>query len=204
MSLVKKYYEASNGNFEDFSKKYVKILLNYLENLDHKTLLEIKNIFDEAKTKRKKIFFAGNGGSAATASHSVCDYAIGPREFENGFRCISLNDNIPSITALSNDIDYSEVFSKQISNLGDAGDVLVVISASGNSENLVKAVDTAKSKGLTTIGWTGFDGGRLASIVDCNLLITAEKGDYGPVEDLHLIVNHILANFFIEKIRFKK
>ena len=152
--------------------------------------------FLKARQENKTIYFAGNGGSAATASHFAQDMnEIGRKIRGNGFRTQSINDSVAALTAISNDYSYDNVFSMQIQYNFDEGDVLVVISASGNSPNVINAVNLANEKGGTTIGLVGFDGGRLAQICDHTVHIQSKKGEYGPVEDIHLVLDHMIVSY---------
>ncbi len=126
---------------------------------------------------------------------------VGRKIRGKGFRTQSINDNVSTLTAISNDYSYDSVFSLQIQNSFDPGDVLVVISASGNSPNVVKAVELAKEKGGSTIALVGFDGGRLAQICDYVIHIQSKKSEYGPVEDVHLIVNHMIVSYLMMELR---
>jgi len=156
----------------------------------------------QARDHDKTIYFAGNGGSAATASHFAQDMGeVGRKIKERGFRTVSLNDNVSAVTAISNDYGYEQVFLLQIENNFDAGDVLVVISASGNSPNVVKAVELARQKGGVTVGLVGFDGGRLAQICDHVVHVKSNKGEYGPVEDIHLVLNHMIVAYLILELK---
>ncbi len=138
------------------------------------------------------VFFAGNGGSASTASHFACDLGKGTiRPDCRRFRAISLADNTELITAWANDVSYEGVFAEQLINLMRAGDVLVVISASGNSANIVRTVEVAREGGLCTIGLLGFDGGKLKALVDIPIVV--ECRDYGQVESIHLTLHHLIC-----------
>lgn len=151
-----------------------------------------------AYRNNKQVFLLGNGGSSSTASHMAADLAkntIGPNM--KRFRIVSLNDNAAIMTALANDLGYENVFSEQLTNLVQAGDVLVVVSASGNSPNVLKAMRYASSRSATVVGLLGFDGGMAGKLADISLIVPSEH--YGVVEDVHLIVNHILVDYF--KIR---
>jgi D-sedoheptulose 7-phosphate isomerase len=139
------------------------------------------------------LYVIGNGGSATTASHMVTDLGIGSLRRRNPVRCISLVDNPGVLTATSNDIDFSSIFSQQIKLLGRSGDVLLCFSASGNSPNLIRAVEVAKTLDIMTVGITGFDGGRLREICDISIHIPTEIGSYGVVEDIHSTVSHVLT-----------
>ena len=140
------------------------------------------------------VFVAGNGGSAATASHFATDIGVGSLNRTNPVRVVSLCDNSAVITAISNDLDYSAVFEQQIKLLGKPEDLLVVISASGNSQNLIKAVEMAKAIGMNVFSLTGFDGGRLREITSAqNVHVATPKGAYGLVEDAHLAICHVIT-----------
>ena len=156
------------------------------------------DVIMEAYEGGKQIFVVGNGGSASTASHLACDLGKGtslpdrPR-----FRVISLTDNVATMTAWSNDVSYEDVFVEQLKNLVNSGDVVIGISASGNSENVVRAMRYADEIGCQTVGWSGFGGGKLAEICDVNVIVDSDR--YGPVEDVHLILNHILHAWIQEE-----
>lgn len=147
----------------------------------------------------KQVFTLGNGGSASTASHIAADLAkntIGPNM--DRFRITSLNDNTAILTALANDLGYENVFSEQLQNLIRPGDLLLAVSASGNSPNVLKAIRYARSRSAEVVGILGFDGGEAAKLAD--LAIIVPSFDYGVVEDLHLIINHILVEYFKQKL----
>lgn len=151
-----------------------------------------------ARAEDRTIFFFGNGGSASTASHFVTDIAKVAGGTEGGgkgrrFRCLSLNDNIPGLTAWANDVGYAEVFSGPLKALAEKGDVAVAISGSGNSPNVLEAVKTARTMGLTTIGLTGMGGGKLKDLVDVPLVVPSNSMQH--TEDTHLIVLHLLTAY---------
>ena len=154
-----------------------------------------------ARDKGQTVFIAGNGGSAATASHLANDLGKATkRSGRPSFRVLSLADNVPWLTALANDEGYERVFTGQLENMGRAGDVLLVISASGSSPNLVDAVTYASTHGLKTIGLLGFDGGVLRDRVDQLLWVETERGAYGPVETMHTLLCDLLATCLIEDL----
>ena len=155
-------------------------------------ILELAKIVLEA-SERNVVYVVGNGGSATTASHMATDLGVGSLRRSNPVRCISLVDNPGVLTATSNDLDFSSVFSQQIKLLGRRGDVLICFSASGNSVNLIKAVEEAKKIGVLTIGITGFDGGRLKDLCDISIHTPTKVGSYGVVEDIHSTVSHVLT-----------
>jgi D-sedoheptulose 7-phosphate isomerase len=165
--------------------------------LQHIDLDQFEHIYRMLRTARDRgamVYIAGNGGSAATASHWAND--LGKSTKASGqapLRVMSLTDNIAWLTALANDESYERVFAGQLENFARPGDVLVVLSASGNSPNLLRAVELARARGLTTIGLLGFDGGALKSMVDKVLLLPTRKGAYGLVESGHDLLCHILT-----------
>ncbi len=151
-----------------------------------------------ARSEDRTIFFFGNGGSASTASHFVTDIAkvAGGTEGRGPgrrFRCVSLNDNIPGMTAWANDVGYAEIFSGQLKALAVKGDVALAISGSGNSPNVLEAVKTARALGMTTIGLTGMGGGKLKDLVDVAMVVQSNSMQH--TEDTHLIVLHILTAY---------
>lgn len=139
------------------------------------------------------LYVIGNGGSATTAAHMVTDLGVGSLRRGNPIRCVSLVDNSGVLTATSNDLDFSSVFSQQIKLLGRQGDFLLCFSASGNSVNLIKAVEEAKKLEVVTIGIIGFDGGRLKDLCDISIHTPTRVGSYGVVEDIHSTVSHVLT-----------
>ncbi len=183
----------------DRIQNYISHLQGVLERL---TLPDVRRSIDvimEAYYAEKQIFVIGNGGSASTASHLACDLGKGtsipgkPR-----FRVISLTDNVATMSAWSNDVSYEDVFVEQLKNLVNPEDVVIGISASGNSENVIRAIRHAKDIGCKTIGWSGFGGGTLATICDDNVVVDSNR--YGPVEDVHLILNHVLHAWIQEEL----
>jgi D-sedoheptulose 7-phosphate isomerase len=153
------------------------------------------DILYRAYQHNKQVFIIGNGGSAATASHMACD--LGKNTITNNrprFRVMSLNDNMPLISALANDVGYEHVFAEQLRNLIHAGDVLISISGSGNSPNVIRAMEYARSRAATNIALLGFDGGRAMELADEYMLVPIQ--DYGIVEDLHMVLDHILTEYF--------
>ena len=144
------------------------------------------------------VFLIGNGGSAANASHFAQDLAKGTLSSmaaTRRFRVVALTDNIGFITALANDEGYDSIFEQQLRNLAGEGDLLVAISGSGNSPNIIRAVEFAQSVGMRVVGVTGFDGGTLRRIAQRVVRVPTEIGEYGPVEDVHLILNHAVTSF---------
>jgi D-sedoheptulose 7-phosphate isomerase len=147
----------------------------------------------------KQVFTLGNGGSASTASHMATDLAkntIGPNM--RRFRILSLNDNTSMLTALANDLGYENVFREQLQNLIHPGDLLIAVSASGNSPNVLNAIRYAQNECAEVAGILGFEGGEAARLVDVAIIVPSTN--YGVVEDVHLIINHILVDYFKGKL----
>ncbi len=154
----------------------------------------------EARANGRTIFFFGNGGSASTASHFVCD--IGKATNQPGgkrFRCLALNDSVTTTTAWANDADYSKVFVEQLDTLAEPGDVVVAISGSGNSPNVLRAVELAKQRGLRTIGLTGIGGGKLKDLVEIPIVVPSNSMQH--TEDVHLVINHCLTAFLRDEVK---
>lgn len=148
-----------------------------------------------ARERGATIYIAGNGGSAAIASHWVNDLGKATkRSGQRPMRVMSLSDNISWLTALANDEGYERIFAGQLENFGESGDVLIVISSSGNSANLIEAVKLARSRGMTTVGMLGFDGGLLKDKVNECLWLPTAKGSYGLVESAHTLLCHVLTD----------
>tara|TARA_B100000315_G_C14371790_1_gene493312 strand:- start:33 stop:587 length:555 start_codon:yes stop_codon:yes gene_type:complete len=169
-----------------------------LLNIEYEKIVNVIKCFSEARKCGSDIIFIGNGGSAATASHFAQDLAgVGRKTGKQGFRSRSLTDNTSFITAMGNDYGYESIFTCQMRNLFNEGDVLVAISASGNSQNVVEAVKLAKKMGGISIGLIGFDGGKLLDLCDHVIHVVSDKGEYGPVEDIHLMLGHMITSYFM-------
>jgi len=187
---------------EKFIRTYLDTIKSLTRQLDVKEIVKIIKTLERKMNQGKRVFIAGNGGSAATASHMACDLnktVLGksPKSNQKGFKAICLSDNIPLITAIANDTSYDFIFSEQLKNYGQKGDLLLVISGSGNSKNIIEAIKTVNSLKMETAAFLGFDGGKAKHLVDSYVLIPSF--DYGPVEDFHLILNHLIAVYFKEK-----
>lgn len=190
---------------ESCIKEYLVDLEKQVKSLSVQKIHELVNVLYNVYKNGKDIYIIGNGGSAATAIHFSCDLGKGTvrnlnDNHEKRFKVVPLTSNIATITAIANDIGYDEVFSQQLLNLMSKGDVLIAISASGNSKNILKAVDVAKETGLIVIGLCGFGGGRLKDVSDYSIVI--ESNSYGVVEDLHHILAHII-NYCLRNIKDK-
>jgi D-sedoheptulose 7-phosphate isomerase len=176
------------------ASSYLASLRTLLATIDLHAVDRLIGLLKLVRDDRRTIFIAGNGGSAATASHWVND--LGKATKRSGrlpIRAISLADNVSWLSALANDEGYARVFAGQLENFASANDVLIVISASGNSPNLLEAVGVARRAGMTSIGLLGFDGGELKRIVDDMVWVRCEKGAYELVEDAHAAICHAIT-----------
>jgi D-sedoheptulose 7-phosphate isomerase len=177
------------------------IISNYLKSAHEITgLLSVEEIekfarmLADVRKIQGTVFLIGNGGSASTASHFATDLGIGTLKTGYPVRVISLTDNAAVTTAISNDIDYESVFAQQIKVLGNPNDLLVLISASGNSKNLLSALKVSQEIGMMSFSLTGFDGGELRRLTkECNVHVPSKMGEYGLVEDAHLAICHIVT-----------
>tara|TARA_B100000678_G_scaffold274019_1_gene264799 strand:+ start:83 stop:688 length:606 start_codon:yes stop_codon:yes gene_type:complete len=200
MNNIDQIYSESLS-INDYSKSYIDYLSSVLNNISLTDIEKFVEVLLEARERESSIFFIGNGGSAATASHFANDIAIGTRTYEKPFRAISLCDNQAVITAIANDDGYEKIFSQQLQVLLKKQDVVVAISASGNSPNLLDAIDTAKKMNTITVGISAFDGGKMKEMVDVSLHVPTEKGEYGPAEDAHMVLDHLVSNYLMRFVR---
>lgn len=180
-----------------FIESYQKQLMDVLEGLDLQAIEAIIAAFAKARDEGKTIFVCGNGGSAASASHVVCDVVKGASfGKEQRFRMLCLIDNFPTLTAYSNDVGYDVVIVEQLKNFANPGDVVMALSGSGNSPNVVNALEWARSKGLVTIAMTGRDGGKLGALADIHFHVPHPH--MGRIEDAHMVACHMIAYHFME------
>lgn len=201
MNRIEEIFSNSPSG-KDYAKRYASYLSELLLNLDCGAIEKVIEVFQKARATGRTIFFAGNGGSAATCSHFAEDLAYGTRaEGKEPFKAVSLTENVAYMTAIANDEGYENIFVAQMKNLFKQGDILVAISGSGNSPNLIKAVEYANSHGGISIGILGFDGGKIKEICHYCIHIPTKKGEYGPVEDAHLILGHLITTCLMFKLR---
>lgn len=161
-------------------------------------ILEISTLIADAFTKGKRLFLIGNGGSACDASHIAAEFVNRFKKDRPGLPAIALNTDMAVITSISNDYDYSDIFARQVRTLADEGDILIAISTSGGSKNILKAVDVAKKKGLVTIAFTGLKGEKFAS--KCDYAVVAPSEDTPRIQELHITVAHIICQIVEELI----
>jgi D-sedoheptulose 7-phosphate isomerase len=185
-----------SASLAEYAKRYARYLITLLSQLDHEAIERVGALLEQARQNGRTVFVIGNGGSASTASHVANDLGLGPRIFGgSAYRVVSLTDNVAFLTAAANDVGYESVFAEQLRTLMCDGDVIVAISASGNSPNILKAIEYARTRQAVTIALTGFDGGVLRTMVSECLNIATPPGDYGPVEDLHLVLGHLITSY---------
>jgi D-sedoheptulose 7-phosphate isomerase len=184
--------------FQEVAATHLASLRRLLTDVDLEAVDRVVQVLRRARDGGSTVFIAGNGGSASTASHWVND--LGKATKRSGcqpIRVLSLSDNTSWLTALANDEGYDRVFAGQLENFARAGDVLIVISASGNSLNLIRAVELARGRGVTTVALLGFDGGRLKDLVAEMIWIRTERGAYELVEDTHAVICHAITRCLI-------
>lgn len=181
---------------------YVNKEVELLNTMDKEVIEETINALLEAYESESTIYVFGNGGSASTASHMANDFNKGISEHtEKKFRVCCLNDNVSTVLAIANDISYEDIFSFQLKNKMKPGDVVIGISGSGNSENVIRALKYAKTEGAKTIGWVGFDGGTVSKISD--IVFHVPIHNMQIVEDFHLILNHLMMYAIMQNWEIK-
>ena len=188
---------ASNAGA--FATEYFERVKRALDDIDVDRIAQIATVLDQARRDGRTIFVAGNGGSATTATSMANDLGfdiVKKTGIDLPFRFLAVTDNTAAITAIANDVGYEDIFVNQIRIHYRPGDLLIVISASGNSPNAIRAAEWVKAAGGMVIALLGFTGGMLMGLSDIVLHVPTEAGEYGPVEDAHLIVNHVLAHWF--------
>ncbi|MCP4872119.1 MAG: SIS domain-containing protein [Proteobacteria bacterium] len=180
-------------SFQEHTRRYRSRLERALTVLDSPALAALAGELEALRERRGRLFVLGNGGSATTASHLANDLGAGLGE--RGLDTIALADSMPGMTAAANDRGYDDVFAHQLRPRLRAGDLVLSLSASGSSENLVRATTLAQEVGARTAAIVGMDGGRLHELADVAVHIPTDAGDYGPAEDLQLVLDHVLADW---------
>ena len=205
-NIIDKIYDESN-NIDEFISGYFENLNYIINQLDFGSLSRFIEEFTDSYENDQTIFVAGNGGSASTASTMANDIGFDIMKktgVSKPIKIHALTENSSVITAIANDTGYENIFLNQLKIHYKEGDKLLVISASGNSKNLILAAEWVKERGGIVIGLLGFTGGELKNICDHYVHIKTGIGEYGPVEDLHLIINHILAHWLQNKLKVMK
>jgi D-sedoheptulose 7-phosphate isomerase len=182
----------------DFAQRYRASVTGTLELIDTGKVAQAIQWLEKARDQGRHIFVCGNGGSASTASHFACDILKGASyRRDKRFRIMALNDSLPTLTAYSNDVSYECVFAEQLKNFAEPDDVVIAISGSGNSLNVVRAVEYANSIGCRTIALSGRDGGELGRLAQLNIHV--KEPHMGRIEDAHMIVCHMICYYFMEQ-----
>ncbi len=183
-----------------FPGQYRDRLAEAIASIDVEKVGQAIRLLAETRDQGRRIFVCGNGGSACTASHFAMEMVKGASYGKDSrFRILALNESAPTITAYSNDVSYECIFAEQLKNFAEPGDVLVAISSSGNSPNVLRAVEYANSAGCHTIGLTGYEGGKLGPLVE--LEIRTADHHTGRVEDTHMVVLHMICYYFMQEER---
>ena len=200
MNNLDKIFEKNQGIVE-FTSEYFKYLYQLLNSINKQEIEKFTKELEDSLTNENTIFIAGNGGSAATASHMANDMGMIAQKTGNSkyFKTLSLTDNVALISAIANDYGYDTIFVEQLKIYFKPGDKLIVISASGNSPNLIKAAEFVQKNDGKVIGLLGFDGGKLKDLSDISIIVETPKGEYGPVEDIHIILDHLVSNWLLLK-----
>lgn len=185
----------------EFASRYVRYIAEVLQAIDPQAIARFVHTLLDARARGATVYFIGNGGSASTASHFANDIAIGTNSYDRPFRVLSLTDNQAIVTALANDYGYEEVFVRQLRVLGRPGDVLVGISASGNSPSLIRAMEYAASANIKTVAITAFGGGAMKRIADDGIHVPTGDKEYGPAEDAHMVLDHLVGAYLIRVVR---
>jgi D-sedoheptulose 7-phosphate isomerase len=184
---------------EDYIADYLKVMRSCLDEIAAQNVEEIVDIITKAWQDNRCVFIMGNGGSATTAAHFARDLSIGTAMAgKRRLRVVSLADNIATVTALANDLGYHLIFKEQLVGCLEKGDVVIGISVSGNSPNVLEGIEYAGSRGAVTVGLIGFGGGKLKELVNKSIVLSSR--DYGPVEDTHLVLDHIISALVKERI----
>jgi D-sedoheptulose 7-phosphate isomerase len=200
MNEVERLFDRT-GTGAAFARGYLLYVQKVLSGIDADAVARLIDVLLSARDRDAQIFFLGNGGSAATASHFANDIGYGSRSWTRPFRATSLCDNAAVVTAIANDYGYEEVFVAQLKTAMRRGDVVVAISVSGNSPNVLRGLEYANAHGGVTVGLTGFDGGRVKAIAQLNVHVPTNAGEYGPAEDGHMVLDHLIGAFLLHACR---
>ncbi|MDA0998025.1 MAG: SIS domain-containing protein [Proteobacteria bacterium] len=193
-SISMTFPDRAYADIGAFADDYFETLAGAVGTVDRAQLGRAAALLKQAYGERRTVYACGNGGSAAISNHLHCDHMKGIQtDTHVRPRIVSLSSTIETITAIANDISYDDVFVYQLRTMADAGDVLITISSSGDSENVVRAAQWAKDNGVRVVALTGFSGGRTAKLADVNLHVVADN--YGVIEDAHQSLMHILAQY---------
>jgi D-sedoheptulose 7-phosphate isomerase len=193
-------YESSETP-ASFAAEYLSYLSKVLSEIKTTDIERFVTVLLNARETGNQIIFMGNGGSAATASHFANDISIGTHTLDKPFRAISITDNVAILTAVANDSGYDEIFHQQLKVVMRPGDIVVGISASGNSKNILIAIEYANSMGNETVGITAFDGGKLRDLAMQSIHVPTNEKEYGPAEDAHMVLDHLIGAYLMRTIK---
>lgn len=186
-------------NYQSQIKSYIESEVQVLRSLDIDDINNVMNELEKAYNEANMVYIFGNGGSAATASHYTNDFNKGISEYTSKkFKFVCLNDNVATITAIANDLDYTQIFEFQLKGKLEKNDVVIGISGSGNSKNILRAIEYANKIGAKTIGISGFDGGQLKKI--CNISLNVPVNNMQISEDVHMIFDHLMMTIFSKEL----
>lgn len=194
-----KIISQKSKNIKQFSINYFKRLNEIFNQIDDNEIEKFEKTLNNARLNDKTIFVFGNGGSASTATTMANDLGFDILKKTNTkktFKFFCLNDNTSVLTAIANDVGYENIFINQLKIHFKKGDIAIILSASGNSKNLVKAAQWIRNKKGRVLSIVGFDGGKIKKLSDNCIYFKCDKNEYGPIEDIHLIINHIFAHWF--------
>ena len=198
-----KTISLKSKNIKDFANNYLKRLSEIFNQINSNDLEKFEKTLNNARLNGNTIFVFGNGGSASTATTMANDLGFDILKKTNTkktFKFLCLNDNTSVLTAIGNDVGYENIFINQLKIHFKKGDMALILSASGNSKNLIKAAKWIKSKKGKVLSIVGFDGGKLKKLSNNCIHFKCDKVEYGPIEDIHLIINHIFAHWFQKKL----
>ena len=184
---------------------YTGLLKSTIDRIDRNEIMRFIEILEQTRNSGKTIYIMGNGGSGSTATHFCCDFNKGAsygNNIQKRYKCVCLNDNIPTMLAYANDVDYRDVFVEQLKNFLEEGDLVIGISGSGNSANVIRAIEYANAHGAATAGLTGYSGGLLREIAQYSLHIPIDNMQI--TEDLHLMIFHMTVSILMKQLALSK
>ncbi len=194
MSPIQKAFMAS-GNFNEFLKLYSDLFTESLRQLNTMDFAPMLSAILDCHARGKKILVMGNGGSAANASHIATGLSFITRKWDNPLRSYSLTSDAILLTSLANDFSYEDIFYRQLQVHLEDGDLVLALSVSGNSQNVIKAIEYARSRGVKTLGFLGSDGGKLLPLLDHSIHIKSDECLFGVTEDVHMVLGHALSYY---------
>lgn len=178
---------------------YLSGVSDLLADVSQSDIRKVVDLLKEAYESDRQVLLLGNGGSACTASHLACDLQKGIGGFyKKRYRVLALTDSIPIITAWANDAEYAEVFARQVADFANPGDLVIALSGSGNSPNVIRAVEMANEKGAVTVGFAGYSGGKLAEVAQHCVAVNSENMQ--QIEDVHMVLGHLVFTCLMREL----